>query len=79
MVATDKVGVVGAGFIGNQNSAGVVSDFISHDGDILRRHQVNAFAAVVTLVGLEGWNVVACRGGYIKGFVVVCYEVTGKR
>src|SRR5690242_14542320 len=53
-IAGNQVVVRRTGFVGDQDSAGVVlDDVVGHDR-MMHGHQVNAFAAVLPFVSLEG-------------------------
>src|ERR1700728_3318718 len=71
VVALDEIVADGAGFVRDENAAGVVVDFIAEDRGVVGGDEVNAFAAIHLLAGLPESDTGTHGGGGLEGFVVV--------
>ena len=78
LVAGDEVVLAGAGFIADENAAGVVVALVVANGGVIGAHEVDALAAVVALVGFKGGDVGAGAGGDVERLVVAVDVVVGE-
>src|SRR6185503_6497193 len=59
VVFADEIVVAWTGLIRGKNAPRVVADIVSDDGGVIYAHQVNAFSAIVALIGFECGNATA--------------------
>lgn len=78
LVAGDEVVLAGAGFVADEEAAGVVVALVVANGGVVGAHQVDAFAAVVALVGLKGGDAGAGAAGDVEGQIVAVDVVVGQ-